>query len=101
VTELGETDLLLGIVTQADYTQRTLQLDPGDSLILFTDGVTEAEDSDGNEFGSAIVMEKLKTYHGSPAAVIANLVDEAVISHVGEVEALGDDVTIVVVSREA
>jgi len=101
VTELGETDLLLGIVTQADYTQRTLQLDPGDSLILFTDGVTEAEDSDGNEFGSAIVMEKLKSYHGSPAAVIANLVDEAVISHVGEVEALGDDVTIVVVSREA
>jgi serine phosphatase RsbU (regulator of sigma subunit)/pSer/pThr/pTyr-binding forkhead associated (FHA) protein len=101
VTELGETDLLLGIVTKADYTQRTLQLDRGDSLILFTDGVTEAEDSNGNEFGSAIVMEQLKSYHGSPAAVIANLVDEAVISHVGEVEALGDDVTIVVVSREA
>jgi len=101
VTELGETDLLLGIVTKADYTQRTLQLDRGDSLILFTDGVTEAEDSNGNEFGSSIVMEKLKTYHGSPAGVIANLVDEAVISHVGEVEALGDDVTIVVVSREA
>jgi len=101
VTELGETDLLLGIVTKADYTQRTLQLGPGDSLILFTDGVTEAEDSDGNEFGSAIVMEKLKTFHGQPAAVIANLVDKAVIAHVGEPGALGDDVTIVVVSREA
>lgn len=101
VTELGETDLLLGIVTKADYTQRTLQLERGDSLILFTDGVTEAEDGDGNEFGSAIVMERLKSYHGSPAAVIAKLVDEAVIAHVGEAEALGDDVTIVVVSREA
>ena len=100
VTELGETDLLLGIVTQAYYTQRTLQLERGDSLILFTDGVTEAEDSDGNEFGSAIVMEKLRKCHGQPAGVIANVVDESVIAHVGEPEALGDDVTIVVVSRE-
>jgi hypothetical protein len=45
-------------------------------------------------------MEKLKTYHGQPAAVIANIVDASVIAHVGEPEALGDDVTIVVVSRE-
>lgn len=101
VTELGETDLLLGIVTKADYTQRTLQLERGDSLILFTDGVTEAEDADGNEFGSSIVMQQLKSLHGSPAGVIAQVVDEAVIAHVGEAEALGDDVTIVVVSREA
>jgi serine phosphatase RsbU (regulator of sigma subunit) len=100
VTELGETDLLLGIVTKADYTQRTLTLQRGDSLILFTDGVTEAEDADGNEFGSAIVMEKLKHFHGSPAGVIAKVVDEAVIAHVGEPEMLGDDVTIVVVSHE-
>jgi len=101
VTELGETDLLLGIVTKADYTQRTLQLERGDSLILFTDGVTEAEDADGNEFGSSIVMKQLESLHGSPAGVIAQVVDEAVIAHVGEAEALGDDVTIVVVSREA
>jgi len=47
------------------------------------------------------VMQQLKSLHGSPAGVIAQVVDEAVIAHVGEAEALGDDVTIVVVSREA
>jgi serine phosphatase RsbU (regulator of sigma subunit) len=101
VTELGDTDVLLGIVTQAFYTQRTLQLAHGDSLILFTDGVTEAENAFGNELGSATVAEALRAMHGSPAADIARVVDDEVLKHVGSPEALGDDVTIIVVSREA
>jgi sigma-B regulation protein RsbU (phosphoserine phosphatase) len=101
VTELTESDLLLGIVTRAEYTQRTLQLDPGDSLILFTDGVTEAENGDGNELGSTTVAEALRTMHGSAASDIAKVVDDHVLQHVGAPEALGDDVTIIVVSREA
>src|SRR5581483_3670802 len=101
VTELGETDLLLGVVTNAEYTLRTLQLDRGDSLILFTDGVTEAEDADGSEFGSTLLAEKLKPMHGSLAGAIARIVEESVIAHVGAADALGDDVTLVVVSRNA
>src|SRR5205085_2803741 len=44
VDELSETDILLGVVTHADFINRKIQLDHGDALILFTDGVTEAED---------------------------------------------------------
>jgi hypothetical protein len=36
-----QSDLLLGVVSRAEFTTRRLQLAPGDSLILFTDGVTE------------------------------------------------------------
>lgn len=101
VTELAETDLLLGVVRRAEYTNRTLQLERGDSLILFTDGVTEAENAFGNELGTATLSEELAKLHGSQASAIATAVDDAVIRHVGEPEALGDDVTLIVVTRDA
>src|SRR5436853_3716327 len=43
VIELEETDLVLGVVTQAGYLNRTLQLDPGDAPVLFPDVVPQAE----------------------------------------------------------
>lgn len=99
VDELMETDLLLGVVSRAQYTNRTVVLAPGDSLVLFTDGVTEAENADGIELGSQTVIERLGRLHGAQASSIAHEVDGAVLAHVGEPEALGDDVTLVVVSR--
>lgn len=99
VEELGETDLLLGVVTRAEYTKRRVTLQPGDALVLFTDGVTECENTDGVEFGTATVSEKLARLHGGDAEVLARTVDESVVAHVGDAELLGDDVTVVVVGR--
>jgi len=101
VEELGETDLLLGVVSHAEYTNRRVQLAPGDALILFTDGVSEAENAEGQELGSEIVAMAVKTLHGSHADVLAHTVDKIVLAHVGEPDALGDDVTLVVVSRDS
>ncbi|PYQ33152.1 MAG: hypothetical protein DMF57_10465, partial [Acidobacteria bacterium] len=39
VEEVADTDVLLGVVTRAIYRNRTLELAPGDSLVLFTDGL--------------------------------------------------------------
>jgi serine phosphatase RsbU (regulator of sigma subunit) len=98
IVELSETDLLLGVVTQAVFTNRTLQLDPGDSLILFTDGVTESENGDWNDFASSHIAQSLATMHGAGAAAISRTIEDAIIGHVGDVP-LADDVTLVVVSR--
>ena len=43
--------LILGLFPQATYEQETLTLEPGDLLVLFSDGVTEALDPAGEEFG--------------------------------------------------
>jgi serine phosphatase RsbU (regulator of sigma subunit) len=101
VDELFETDLLLGVVTHADYINRKVQLEPGDALILFTDGVSEAESPDGAQIGSLALAALLEPLHGTNAEAIAKALDDAVLAHVGDAEDLGDDVTMVVVSRNA
>ena len=99
--ELGESDLLLGVVSRAEFTTRRLQLEPGDSLILFTDGVTEARDRAGVDLGSTIIGDALVPLHGADASTIASSVNETVLQHVGDPENLDDDVTLLVVSRAA
>ena len=101
VDELGETDLLLGVVTHADYINRKVKLESGDAMVLFTDGVSEAEDTAGLQIGSAQLARILSPLHGTNAETLSKALDDAVITHVGDAEDLGDDVTMVVVSRNA
>ena len=98
IQELTETDVLLGVVPRADYTHRTLQLAPGDSLVLFTDGVTEAENADGEELAPLLFAQRLAAVHGKPADQITDTMTNVVEDHIGDVP-LSDDVTLVVVSR--
>jgi sigma-B regulation protein RsbU (phosphoserine phosphatase) len=96
---MTESDLLLGVVTKAEFANRRLQLDPGDSLVIFTDGVSEARNAADADLGADILGSALGPLHGAAADVIANAVNATVLKHVGEVENLDDDVTLVVVSR--
>lgn len=99
VEELTETDLLLGIITRADYINRRIRLDPGDSLILFTDGVTEAENDEGELLGTPTIMARVAPLYGHAATELAGAVESLVVEHVGDQDNFGDDVTLVVVSR--
>ncbi|MHB0971153.1 MAG: SpoIIE family protein phosphatase [Thermoanaerobaculia bacterium] len=99
VDELSDTDLLLGLFPKAEYRNQTLTLAPGDALVLFTDGVTEAENLPGEEFGSAAIAEVLASLHARDAATIGDTVENAVVAYTGN--NLTDDVTLVVVSRNA
>ncbi|HYK05687.1 MAG TPA: SpoIIE family protein phosphatase [Thermoanaerobaculia bacterium] len=99
--ELNESDLLLGVIARAEFTNRELQLAPGDSLVLFTDGVTEARDADGNDLGSTVIGNALVKLHGADADSISRAVNETVLNHVGDAENLDDDVTLLIVSRAA
>jgi len=96
VNEMTDSDLLLGVVTKAEFVNRKLQLAPGDSLILFTDGVSEARNAADADLGSNLPLGSL---HGAHADLIARAVNDAVIAHVGDAENLDDDVTLLVVSR--
>jgi sigma-B regulation protein RsbU (phosphoserine phosphatase) len=98
--ELTDSDLLLGVVTRAEFVKRTLQLGPGDSLILYTDGVTEARNLDDVELDAKTMGNTLVPLHGSNADIIADALHETVLAHVGgDSESLEDDLTLLVVSR--
>ncbi len=100
-TELTDSDLLLGVISRAEFVNRELRLEPGDSLVLFTDGVTEARNLDGDDLGTDQIGEALVKLHGTDASTIAASVNETVLRHVGDAENLDDDVTVVIVSRAA
>ena len=51
VEELGPTGTPIGLVPMAVYKEEERQLDPGDMLVLYTDGFVEAEDPEGEEYG--------------------------------------------------
>jgi sigma-B regulation protein RsbU (phosphoserine phosphatase) len=57
--ELDSAGLPLGMFRQAKFPVETVQLAKGDAIVLFTDGVTEAVNADGTEFGSSRLIESL------------------------------------------
>ena len=98
--EITEGDLLLGVITMAEYVNRRIRLHPGESLILFTDGVSEARNAEDVELGSVKLARELLPMYGADAETAAHAVTNTVLAHAGSTDALDDDVTIVVVARD-
>jgi sigma-B regulation protein RsbU (phosphoserine phosphatase) len=61
--------LPLGLFPNAEFGPRFHRLDPGDTLVLYTDGITEAMDAEGNQFGIDRLQEVVM--HNSKASVKA------------------------------
>jgi serine phosphatase RsbU (regulator of sigma subunit) len=101
VIELKETDLVVGLFAHASYRDHRIELEPGDWVIAFTDGVIEAENEEEVQFGSARALELATSIDAAtePVSLIRH-VEEAILSHAGTVP-LGDDVTIVALLRSA
>jgi phosphoserine phosphatase RsbU/P len=53
VRRLEEGNLVVGLIAEASYNVAHYMLRPGEWILLASDGVTEAEDSTGNQFGDA------------------------------------------------
>jgi len=51
-----------------------VQLTPGDLLVLYTDGVTEATDAEGEEFGEARLIQSLRAHRDCPAASLLEMI---------------------------
>jgi phosphoserine phosphatase RsbU/P len=57
VKRLENGGALLGVFPDWEYEDSTVELDPGDLLMAFTDGITEAMDADGEEFGEERLIQ--------------------------------------------
>jgi sigma-B regulation protein RsbU (phosphoserine phosphatase) len=60
VRELGTTGLPVGLMEVGNYTQIEIEFQPGDTLILYTDGITEAENPEEEEYGLERLIEACK-----------------------------------------
>ena len=79
VTELPATKgMALGVAPDVVYTQETVTLEPGDTVVMFTDGVTEAMNGDDQQFGLSRLTD---VFDGSPPES-ALMASEAVFEHV-------------------
>jgi phosphoserine phosphatase RsbU/P len=91
--------LPLGLFGDVDFSSRTLRLDPGDGLLLYTDGLTEGLDRGGEEMG----VDGLPSLVASaPAAAPERLVEaiaDAAEKHRGG-ETAHDDLTILTLRRQ-
>lgn len=98
VTRLTARGLPLGAVREATYPAETVPLAPGDTLVLYTDGVTEAMDAERRQFGEERLEALVRAHHAEPAAQLVERVLSAVREHAGSAPA-SDDVTVLVVRR--
>jgi serine phosphatase RsbU (regulator of sigma subunit) len=96
VVQLGTSGLALGIAPDQEYAEAHSRLDPGSTVILFTDGVIEAR-RDGDLYGHERLDRFLTAHRELPAGELARaLVDDAKTFSGG---GLADDSAVVVVRR--
>ena len=87
---------MLGLLPSTDITSETLELQAGETFVLFTDGVSEALDSHGDLFGEERLLEHLRHSPGASARETTAGILAAVRSHAAGAHQ-SDDITIVAV----
>jgi serine phosphatase RsbU (regulator of sigma subunit) len=91
--------LILGVRPEVAFEERELQLGSGDVLLLYTDGITEAETAQGVFFGEDRLAALLAEFHDLPPVRIVDNILAEVRSVVGT-DSFNDDVTLVVMRVE-
>ncbi len=91
--------MALGILPEIEIGSKSIELAPGDTLVLFTDGVTEAVNEDFDEFGTQRLLQVVGAMRRkSPQQIIAAITD-SVRDHAGDTPQF-DDLTLVVLQRK-
>ena len=101
VVELDQGGLVLGLFPDAAYPTGELPFEPGDRVVLYTDGVTEARDQSGAWFGDRELRMFVEAHRtGSPGQFL-----DALLAHLrrwsGRSDPFDDGLTIVVIDRRS
>jgi len=90
---LDDSELVLGVDERMEYPERQIQMRSGDSLLLYTDGVTEAKRSDGEEYGEERLVETFRAHRAEESRSVVERIRESVLRFTspGEVQ---DDMTL-------
>ena len=92
-------DPMVGAIDGIEYHGATLQLDHGDSLVMFTDGVTEAMNAQNEEFGEERLEDTLAEVTMHNCQQIVEAIKADVAAFVGDAEQ-SDDITVLALKRQ-
>jgi len=98
VTFLTAAGMALGLDEDAAYEAGRIQMQPGDAVVLYTDGVVECEGPDRELFGDRRLEQAVAARRGASAAALLESVRSAAEAFRGDVE-VSDDLTLLVVRR--
>ncbi|HEY6112350.1 MAG TPA: GAF domain-containing SpoIIE family protein phosphatase [Chthoniobacterales bacterium] len=102
VTPLKPQGMVLGIDSGSVFDRLTSEiavpLERDDCLVLYTDGVTEAIDPEGNEFGLERLMESVRASATNGAAAVVNRLIDDLRNFVGA-QPQNDDITLIVIRK--
>ncbi|HKJ69698.1 MAG TPA: GAF domain-containing SpoIIE family protein phosphatase [bacterium] len=86
----------VGLFRDAVYTQGTLQIVPGDLLVIYSDGFTEAPNAQWEQFGEERLVELVKHYRDHEPAEIIRALEQSVTEYLSPNVNYSDDRTIVI-----
>lgn len=99
VRPLAAQGMALGIATGLALEQREVRLAPGDLVLFYTDGVTDALNSEMDEFGLKRLRRAVEAHRTGSAADVIQAINQAVAEFVGDTPQF-DDLTMVVLKRQ-
>jgi serine phosphatase RsbU (regulator of sigma subunit) len=98
IERLTRTAIALGVVTGEPVEQRTIKLESGDNLLLYTDGLTESFNIDGEFYGEERLIESIKSNTCTTASDVLDVVEKSLLNFVKDVPP-ADDLTMLVLRR--
>jgi sigma-B regulation protein RsbU (phosphoserine phosphatase) len=98
VEPLSARGIALGVLEDIHLEERKVELGPGDSVVFYTDGVTDAINEREEDFGMPRLLATVKAGCGMSSDEMITSLTEAVARHVGG-ESQFDDFTLVVLTR--
>lgn len=98
-TRLDKGGVVLGFVPQYPYVEESIVLAPGDRLVIYSDGVTEAKNEADEEFGEERLQQLILQNKNLSASELTDKIISAVMEFAGSVPQ-GDDITVVVAGRK-
>ena len=94
IERLGATATVLGLFTQWSCEVKKIAVGPGDMLVIYTDGVTEAPNQAGEEFGESRLMKIVRAHPQLPVKEMLSMILDEVQNFSGASQA--DDLTLVI-----
>jgi len=98
IIRLTEGGLLMGCFDFAEFEQVSKKIEPGECLLIYSDGVTEAMNSTNEEFGEEKLLSLLKSNMNLSAKELIDKIVSEVKIHSSKVEQ-SDDITLMVIKR--
>jgi serine phosphatase RsbU (regulator of sigma subunit) len=99
ISILKKTGIALGLLEENKWGQNSVQIPPGGTLVLYSDGITDAQNLEGEFFGEEQLIGIIQSNLGGTAKQIQEMISSAVEKFVGEASQF-DDITLVILVRE-